>query len=519
MGVGLINIDGGLNSQIKLVRGYVNYKGILYKSDSPEAHLDELFDDLYYDLSNCSLLSGCFLILFSRNDTLFCITDAIRSFPLYYSVCSSGQVINVAERINSFNGGNVNHKTLLGEFKVLGYCTKNNTLLESIYQAETASVYQFMKGKQVEVKRYFDFEYRKSKCYEPKDLHKVHKLIFLDLLKYVGDRQVVVPLSGGFDSRLIVYLLKELGKNNVFTFTYGKKNNHESKVSKSIADSLDFSWYFVEYTKELWLDFYHKREGKFDEYFDYCSIPHVQDLLAVEYLKKNNIIADNAVFIPGHSADFLEGTHIPPSIFHSGKDVFTSTDFENIIKDKHYNLWKNSKYQCNEISNYFNITSSVSSIKREKLIELTESWNYQERQSKFITNSINLYRKLGYEAFVPFWDKRLIDFWLSVSLEERNERKFYLKYAEVYDYYYQVKMRNLDVSNAENFKSKLKKSKYFNLIKKLYILLYNLNHRKTDYVGFFHQYNKLRLYWGFILGAKSVNSFVVKDIISYCKKK
>ena len=66
-------------------------------------------------------------------------------------------------------------------------------------------------------------------------LHNLHKTEFkkkltqelLKLMKRIGesckDRQILIPLSGGYDSRLIASGLKKIGVNNVVCFSYGQK--------------------------------------------------------------------------------------------------------------------------------------------------------------------------------------------------------------------------------------------------------------------------------------------------------
>jgi asparagine synthase (glutamine-hydrolysing) len=43
-----------------------------------------------------------------------------------------------------------------------------------------------------------------------------------------------------------------------------------------------------------------------------------------------------------------------------------------------------------------------------------ESWNWQERQAKFIANAVRVYEFWGYEWRLPFWDAEVVDFWAAV---------------------------------------------------------------------------------------------------------
>ena len=63
----------------------------------------------------------------------------------------------------------------------------------------------------------------------------------------------------------------------------------------------------------------------------------IQDWAAVWELKKARKIPDDAVFVPGHTGDFICGGHIPQS-FASMQNVGKDEVVKAIWK-KHYSLW------------------------------------------------------------------------------------------------------------------------------------------------------------------------------------
>lgn len=61
------------------------------------------------------------------------------------------------------------------------------------------------------------------------------------LVGFLNGRQDVLPLSGGHDTRLIAYCLKNLpggGDDNIITYSYGKVNNEEYALSEKVAEAL-----------------------------------------------------------------------------------------------------------------------------------------------------------------------------------------------------------------------------------------------------------------------------------------
>ncbi len=64
--------------------------------------------------------------------------------------------------------------------------------------------------------------------------------VFRRLDKAIGDRPIVVPLSAGYDSRLVVSALHALGRRNVICFSYGKPGGFEITTAKAVAEKLNY---------------------------------------------------------------------------------------------------------------------------------------------------------------------------------------------------------------------------------------------------------------------------------------
>ena len=52
------------------------------------------------------------------------------------------------------------------------------------------------------------------------------------MLTEIGDRQIIIPLSAGNDSRLVASILKYLGAKNVKCYSYGTKVILREKLQK-----------------------------------------------------------------------------------------------------------------------------------------------------------------------------------------------------------------------------------------------------------------------------------------------
>src|SRR5665647_824894 len=265
-------------------------------------------------------LTGEFAAVIESPTEAICFVDRVRSIPLFYSLKDDQLVISddayyLKSKIKpKFKEENA------AEFLVTGYVTGNETLFHDIFQIQTGEVIIFTK-KDLLINTFCYHQYLHKDYLDLSEEKLLNKLddsltiVFTQLIKSTVEKgkQVVVPLSGGLDSRIIVAMLKKFGVENVICYSYGKKNDKEARISQKVAESLGYKWYFVEYTKEKWEECFQSKE--FNEFEKYAGnlafLPCIQEFLAIKELKKENKLPINSVIIPGHSGDMLAGSHIP----------------------------------------------------------------------------------------------------------------------------------------------------------------------------------------------------------------
>ena len=254
------------------------------------------------------------------------------------------------------------------------------------------------------------------------------------LLILADGRQIVIPLSGGYDSRLIATLIKKSGHPNVLCFTYGSPRNRESIHSRVVARALGLPWHFVKYSEELW-----NMAWKAPSRLDYqlwasglTSIAHIQDWLAVKVMQESGLIQADAVFVPGHSGDFVAGSHVPPIAF-SGTS-FTVDDVSDHLMAAHYNLAGGARLTPERTRYWKKRIESVGGIADISLpwqfADACEYWDWQERQAKFICNSVRVYEHFGFSWWLPLWDLEFVRFWEEVPLALRRDRAWYVDFVQ-----------------------------------------------------------------------------------------
>ena len=385
-------------------------------------------------------LNGEFAFVAETKNTILCAVDKTRSIPLFYIKTKNSFIVSdsayyLKDKINQ----HLNEENA-AEFMVAGYVTGNETLFDDIKQIRNGEFLNYQKNeKSLKSCCYFRFlhgdycELPETRLLEMLDQTLVNTFSRLIESTNKQGKRLIVPLSGGLDSRIIVAMLKRLGVNDVICMSYGRKGSRESEISKHVAEALGYEWLFVEYTAKKWRECYNSKEADLFRIWagNLSSLPHMQDFPAVKELKVQGKIPENSVFVPGHSGDMLAGSHIPPYCLDNSVD-FTSEAYLAASLKKHYNLWKWPYEQ--ELENIFKqrISKSTSGLEikdNETFANAIEFLDFNERQSKFIINSVRTYEFFRFGWRIPFWDTELINFFLKVPIKYRINQDLYKKYA------------------------------------------------------------------------------------------
>lgn len=407
--------------------------------------------------------NGNFAIIIKFDDKVFLASDIIRSIPLLYH--NSGNNYIITDDIIKYNDKTHNlllSEEFLTEFIHSGFVYGNNTVFKDVHCIQAGEV-ACISLEGLNTERYF--RYLENKYAESIDniesfadsLDHVLNRVFLRMIKSFDKvNNWVIPLSGGHDSRLIVNYLRKLDQKNVICFSYGYPDNEQSKISKKVAETLGYKFYFIEYTGDLWHNLH--TEGMIEDFlpngFNGVSSPHLQDFLAIYTLKKNKIIGNYDVIVPGHALDFIAGSHLEGNSGNYSMDVV----FNKLIK-KHANYF-NDRIKKEAVYDRMEECLKILDV---DLSDFAECFNWQERQSKFIVNSVRSYEYFGFEWILPFWDRELVEFWLKIRKECKTGRSGYFNAEDK-----GILLENLLTIPFASEKAKRKKTiKLFSMVKTL----------------------------------------------------
>lgn len=402
---------------------------------------DDTPDELHKFLSK---LNGFFALVVQKGDTVLAAVDRVRSIPLFYGQ-EKGEIFlsDDAEWIRKNVGDTELDPVARQEFLFTGYVTGKETIFPHVRQLQAGEMLYIDQGDKatsLRTHRYYQFLHSESAQHIDEEsllaeLDAVSEKSMERLISYANDRQIVIPLSAGYDSRLIVTFLRRLKYDNVLTFSYGMPGNYESMVSRSVADSLDYEWEFAPYSRQLWRQWWNSKERKDYQWWasGWVSLAHIQDWPAVWHLKQNRKVANNALFVPGHTGDFISGGHIPITV--CAEDEASIDELYKFIISKHYSCIPWNKRESMNIKKWgkriVDCAEAPTINCGTDLANWFEKWEWQERQAKFIINSVRVYEFWGYDWYLPLWDKDFMIFWQKVPVHLRRGKILYDKFVNI----------------------------------------------------------------------------------------
>ena len=256
------------------------------------------------------------------------------------------------------------------------------------------------------------------------------------LLQDTGDRQLLVPLSGGLDSRLLAVWLKRHGARNVVTFTYGVPGSAEVAISRGVAEALKMDWFTVDLDPTEVARTWAGPDGvEFQERtWGLTSLPHVQDWYALLQMRRHALVDTDAVFLPGHTiVGNMHDEHLLESR-PSPEDVLTAIARHHSLLQGDHRAWRRLPLLrravlqgAEELS--FPTGQDEMNGSGRAIQELLEWVNLQERQSKYINGSFKAYEAFGYGWALPMLDTEMWGAWLRGSEELTATRDWYAQFT------------------------------------------------------------------------------------------
>ena len=232
------------------------FKGQVYNAENKLLTTEKLCEDfINFDKIETigdyvANLKGLFSIIYVKNDKIFLVSDVTRTFPLFYTKKDEEWLVSddanyLRDKLNlKFD------KMLSKEFLFSGFMTANKTLVSDLYQIRAHEV--LVLSDCVESKSYFayttNYTCKTTISALQNQLLEIYKRVGKRLVQSLNNRTAVLPLSGGYDSRLVLTLLKENNYKKIICFSYGKKLSYELRIATMVANRMGVELHTIEYS-------------------------------------------------------------------------------------------------------------------------------------------------------------------------------------------------------------------------------------------------------------------------------
>ena len=424
--------------------------------------------------------------------TVTLVTDGARSVPLYYGFTNGSTVISDRGRVVRDALDAPMDPVTESEFLLTRYVSGPETVWEGVRSTCAGAVVRIDDGGGVESTTYRDHwpdgsePSAASSRVEPaisasssagvrsprERLESGLERAFDRAVRVAGDRPVVVPLSGGYDSRLVASEFVAR-RHDVIGFTFGRSGHPDVEVSREVAARLGIEWRFVPYDAETWRRWYSGSAGEAyrQAAFGGDALPFLAEWPAVRTLVAEDRVPADALWCPGHTVS-TPGERLPhfaepetsadnvryPGEQSPGGEIPPTVDaLVDYVRRRHYTLWEwdDDRFRA-----------AVDDRIRRGLLggrdpdavsdaasaaAAYERWEWRARMTTFTNGDLPAYEDAGVETWLPLWDPAYVRAYASLPRRLREKKQLHSELA--IDRYQAAAGRNADTDGAPDHRS------------------------------------------------------------------
>jgi hypothetical protein len=239
----------------------------------------------------------------------------------------------------------------------------------------------------------------------------------------VGDSQVILPLSGGLDSRSQALVFKSL-PNKVQAFSYSFQNGYpEHQIAKQIANACKFEFKeFIIPKGYLWnsIEDLSRINGCYSEF------THPRQMAVISELKQME-----GVFSLGHWGDVLFDRGIPEGL---RKEDVLAYLLRKMVKPKGLELaqklWKHWGLE-DDFKSYISarIETGLDAIKIDNLSAKVRAFKTTQWAHRWTTTNLSVFES-AHPITLPYYDNRMCEFICSIPEAYLADRRLQLAHLK-----------------------------------------------------------------------------------------
>lgn len=406
-------------------RGAAFFDGELLRGTDLAAHVAGA-DTLAAFADRLDALNGFFGVVVERADETFVGVDHVRSVPLLYAP-AEGVVSDDARWLVDRLGAPAFDPAAESELLVAGSVLDDRTLVPGMWTVRPGEAVRLRDGSAESV-RYTEYAPRTddaaaggAEASGGDGLEAALDAAFDRFARVIGDRQVALPLSGGYDSRLIATELAERDCD-LLTFSFGTPDAEDVRVARDVAAALDVPWEFVEYTTDRWAEWYRspERPAFVDSAFTYDAIPNYGTVPALSELRASGVVDADAVCTSGQTVAGMS-ENVPREL-----DVPAPTRAD--LVDAVVDYWR--RWQWNDPAFDAHVRSRIEAMlppddvgTLPAAFAAYERWKLADRHVKYFVADVRQYDFHGLDWWLPLWDREVVAAWERVPFARRREKQ------------------------------------------------------------------------------------------------
>lgn len=422
--------------------GNISFKGYLYDADGlfkEGADAASLFEGIKTAGTLREMLQqtdGAFTVIVETQNSILVGVDAMSMFSIYYSWNNNQWLLSdSALELSSHLPHKGFQYDALPEFLSAGFVTGSECLIKDIHKTQAGEVLSLKNDGTID--RSFHYHFLPVRfTSQPVRILKNQMQNMLDtiskrLLGSLNGQTAVIPLSGGYDSRLLAAMLKKAGYEKVVCFSYGKPNQ-ESILSEKVARQLGYQWIFTDYRHTDPASFVYDKE--FARYCDYTgnatSMPFLQEYFAIKQLRESGAVPPGSIFLPGHTGDYIAGSYTEKTI----RNWLFDGSRSKVLARKYFRFVPLSPHDFRHIAaridQWFSAATYPDFTTDPDYDVLKEDWDLKEKFSKFVFNAAKVFPCFDYPFRLPLWDKPFREYFRSLPFTYRSYKRLYNEVTE-----------------------------------------------------------------------------------------
>jgi len=364
-------------------------------------------------------LNGCFAWVTKQEHTYFAVTDRLASYPLFYGNGKVTDRLLLEDLV-------INPKWLDSRFWAKAEALPADNTLDDRY-CSVLPAHVLRLGNDG---RFFSLDYHRCQVITPQPGNEAEfTKAVLDscqrLIDRAAGRPIVVLLSDGYDSRLILAALHKLSYPNLHAVTYGIAGNTVVAKAREIARRLDLPFHFIDYGDPYHAEFIQQNYPDIVELVANAqSVPQEQEIFAAYRLKA--IISSDSILVPGISGDVQAGSYVPPYSLRLPTNrrsrplsTWLRTRLTRIPnRGQATDLWYDSIHPADARESEF------------LAVREAERFVTNERIAKYLCTTLRAYEWAGFAWHLPLWDLAFTSFWEQRTMQERRFRSAYREWCK-----------------------------------------------------------------------------------------